>query len=217
MAVLAAKKLFASIGRIFECRCGLFVDWILARIPFGHHSLLFKSRKLTTIMNGREKFPKQQHCQSNEDNCCDHSKNNSKKENFRWTFRMLLSTNMDCDGSIGCDGLIVHELITTIVFIVEGTEMRVLLFIVVNIFDTDRHKKSTILSTFVGILQRSFLVLLTFDAVFELVAAARTCWAFVAVETSKSDAFIDVAFTLSANTFTVVGANFSVRSSTVCQ
>lgn len=79
MAVLASSgdNLFASVRWVFECRCRLLVDRILAlgrksklrndfhyrsegnsyRIPFGHHSLFLESREFASIVDRREELP----------------------------------------------------------------------------------------------------------------------------------------------------------------
>jgi hypothetical protein len=120
----------------------LLVDWILAlgkgksfrqteskakeathSVPFGHHSLLFKTSKFSSIVDRCQQFPQQQHGHANKDNGCNDTENDAEKENLRRTFGILLRSHSKCDGSVLLDGFAVNELVTTIVFVVERAEM----------------------------------------------------------------------------------------------
>jgi len=47
-------SLFATICGVLEGSGRLFEDWILASVPLSHHSLLFKLRKLSSIVNSSQ-------------------------------------------------------------------------------------------------------------------------------------------------------------------
>lgn len=101
-------------------------------IPFCHHSLFLEARKLSTIVNRRQKLPKKQHRHTDQHDRGNDSKDNAQKENFRRTFGSFLRSHTQRDGSVLLNSFAVHKLITAIVFIVERAEMFIVFFVVWN-------------------------------------------------------------------------------------
>lgn len=194
----------ACVRWVFERGGRLFVDWILTRVPFGHHAFLLKSSKLPAIVDRGQKFPQQKDGQPNQNNGCNHGQYNSQHEHLRWTFPFFLGLHYDLLSAV-----VVGELVPAVILVEEGTLVVVLLFVDLHLLDRNRHEQSAVGGTIRRISQRTRLVLLTLDAVFELIAPSRTGWALLAESARVATLLSYLTSATSALASTMTGAYFS--------
>lgn len=143
----------------------MFVDWILTRVPFGHHAFLLKASKFPTIVDCGQQLPQQKDSQANQNNGCDHCQHDAQHEHLRWTFPFFLSFHDNLLSTI-----VVGKFIPAVVLVEEGTLVVVLLFVDFNLLDRNRYEQGTVGGTVCWVGQRARLVLLTLNAVLELIA-----------------------------------------------
>lgn len=86
--------LFPTICRVLERRCGLFVNGILACVPFGHLAFLLEARELSSIMNDGEQFPQEQQGEPDGNDGTDNTQDDAQNvEDGRALFRLLDADN----------------------------------------------------------------------------------------------------------------------------
>lgn len=148
---------------------------------------------------------------------------------------MFLRSHMYLDSTVLINNFNVNKLIMSVVLIVKCAKNFIAFFIICNgkvqvrisnnkpknkrftiySFSRDRYEKSASFRTFVGSLEISFFVHLTFDAVLELLTAIWTRRTFLAIFSRISHVVFDFAFTPAALIFSVSRTNLTIWCFTV--
>lgn len=154
-------------------------------------------------MDCGQQFPQQKDGQSNQNNGCNHCQYNAQHEHLRWAFPFFLSFHDDL-----LPAVVVGKFVPTVVLIEEGTLVIVLLLVNFDLLNRNRDEQGTVGGTVRWIGQWARLVLLTLDAVLELIAPSRTGWTLLAESTRVATFIGYLTSTTAALANTMTGANF---------